>query len=206
MLKTTAGAWAFFKADAEPVAADFAQAGVLASVRDYMNRYERGAIEDWAIARAKELAAAGAGFEAAAKKAGLAVKTLGPFPINYGDIAVSMYGQTAPIFKRVESGDSPELSGVSTSEKFFTEAFSVAPGAVGEPFVLGDNILTLKVKEASSAKDDEIASISFYYPYFFQTKASTEVRDIFMKSPALKDNFSQVFFKNFQPAASSQQG
>jgi hypothetical protein len=57
----------------------------------------------------------------------------------------------------------------------------------------------LKVKEASSAKDDETGAIDFYYPYFFQSKASSEVRDIFMKSPELKDDFSKIFFKYFQP-------
>jgi peptidyl-prolyl cis-trans isomerase D len=200
VLKTAAGAWAFFRADAEPAAADFAQAPVLAFVRDYMNRREKGSIEDWAIAQAKEIAAAGVGFEAAAKKAGLALKSAGPFPINYGDLTLSIYGQSAPLFKSVSTAENAELSGASTSKKFFEAAFSLAPGAVADPFILGDNAIVLKVKEAGQAKDEETASIDFYYPYFFQSKAQAEVRDLFLKSPKLKDDFTKVFFKYFQPA------
>jgi peptidyl-prolyl cis-trans isomerase D len=205
LIKTSAGAWAFFRAESEPAAADFSQAAVLVSVREYLSRNERGVIEDWAIAKSKELASGGgAAFESAAKKAGLTVRTAGPFPLNYGDLAVSIYGQTAPMFKAIGSDATPEIAGASTNDKFLTQAFSLAPGALSEPFILGDNAVVLKVKEASSAKDDETGAIGFYYPYFFQSKVSTEVRDLFMKSPALTDNFTQIFFKYFQPAAAKQ--
>ena len=72
---------------------------------------------------------------------------------------------------------------------------------MAEPLILGDNVLVMKVKEAGLAKDTETGAISFIYPYFYQSKASSEVRDLFMKSPLLKDNFSDTFFKYFQPAA-----
>jgi len=207
VFKTSAGAWAFVRADAAASPADFTQAVVLASVRDYMNRNERGVIEDWAIAKAKEITAAGgAGFEAAAKKAGIAVKTVGPFPINYGDLTVSLYGQSAPLFKSVAAAGNADLSGASTSEKFLSSAFSTAPGAVAEPFVLGDHILVLKVKEAGSAKDDETSAIDFYYPYLYQSSASSEVRNLFLKSPLLQDDFSKIFFKYLQPAAPTKSG
>ncbi len=204
VFKTSAGAWSFFRAEAAVAPADLSQAAALASVRDYITRNERGVVEDWAIAKAKELTAAGgAGFVAAAKKAGLAVKSAGPFPINYGDLTVSIYGQSAPMFKNVVPEGSAELSGASTNEKFLTAAFSLAPGSVSEPLILGENALVLKVKEASSAKDDETGAIAFYYPYFYQSKGSAEVRDIFIKSPAFKDDFSNIFFKYFQPAATT---
>jgi hypothetical protein len=51
--------------------------------------------------------------------------------------------------------------------------------------------LVLKVKEAGVAKDGDTSVIDFYYPYFFQSGASSEVRDLFMKSPELKDNFGE---------------
>ena len=41
--------------------------------------------------------------------------------------------------------------------------------------------------------------VDFYYPYLFQSGASAEVRDLFMKSPELTDNFGDIFFKYFQP-------
>jgi hypothetical protein len=204
VFKTAAGAWAFFRADSEVAPIDLTQATAMAAVRDHMNRNERGAIEDWAVAKAKDISGAGgAGFEAAAKKAGLAVKSAGPFPINFGDLTVSIYGQSAPLFKSVGTPENTELSGASTSEKFLTTAFSTAIGAVAEPFILGDYALVLKVKEAGTAKEEETGAISFYYPYFFQSKLSSEVRDVFAKSPLLKDNFNEIFFKYFQPAAAN---
>jgi hypothetical protein len=202
VFKSSAGAWVFFKANAPVSSADFTQAPVLASVRDYMNANEKGVIEDWSIAKAKALTAAGgSGFEAAAKKAGIAVKTVGPFPLNYGDLTVSIYGQSAPLFKAVVPEGDSDLAGASTNEKFLTTAFSLAPGAVADPLVLGDNVLVIKAKEVGTAKDEDLSSIGFYYPYFMQSKASTEVRDLFVDSPSLKDNFSSVFFKYFQPTA-----
>jgi hypothetical protein len=198
VLKTAVGTWVFFKADAAIANADFAQGSSLAAVRSYLTSRERGVIEDWSIAQAKELTAAGANFSAAAKKAGVAVKSAGPFPINYGDLTLSIYGQTAPLFASLPSEG--ELAGASSSEKFILAAFSTPAGAVSEPFVLGDNVLVLKVKEAGAAKDDDIGAIDFYYPYFFQSGASSEVRDLVMKSPLLKDDFSKVFFKYFMPS------
>jgi peptidyl-prolyl cis-trans isomerase D len=200
VLKTSSGTWVFFKAEAAPIPADFSQGVVVSAVRDYITGRERGVIEDWCIAQAKSIFASGSGFEAAVKKAGSTIKSAGPFPLNYGDLKVSLYGQSAPMLKAVSTDATPELALASTSEKFLTQAFSLAPGSISEPFVLGDNVIVLKVKEAAAAKDDETGAIGFYYPYFFQSGASTEVRDLVMKSKLLKDDFSTVFFKYFQPA------
>jgi PPIC-type PPIASE domain. len=199
VMKTTEGSWIFFKCDAELAQADFAQGSVSAAVRSYLTGRERGVIENWALAQAKTLSTApGADFEKTAKKLGLAVKTEGPFPINYGSISLSIYGQTAPLFKELPTeGD---LAPAASSQKFFETVFALQPGAVAEPFVLGDNVVVVKVKEVGAAKDDETAAIDFYYPYFFQSGASTEVRDLVMKAPGLKDDFSKVFFKYFQPS------
>ena len=200
VFKTNAGSWVFFRADGPVADADFSQAAVLASVREYMNSNERGVIEDWVIAKAKTLGAAGGqGFEAAAKKAGIAVKTLGPFPLNYGDLSVSLYGQTMPMFKAMVPEGTAELAGASSNEKFLTSVFSLAPGSVADPLVIGDDVILVKVKEVGTAKDEDLGGIGYYYPYFAETKAQDEVRDLFVDSPALKDNFSPVFFKYFQP-------
>jgi peptidyl-prolyl cis-trans isomerase D len=206
VLKTAAGSWAFFKAEADPTPADLAQGSLVAAVRSYLNGRERGVIEDWAIAQAKTLSASASAFDAGAKKAGIAVKSFGPFPLNYGDLSVSLYGQTAPLFKSLDVKDNPELAGASTSEKFLSSAFSLAPGAVSEPFVLGDNVIVLKGKASETMKDDQVAMLDFYYSYFFQSGASTEVRDLFMKSPKLSDDFGEVFSKYFQPASPAKQG
>ena len=200
VLKTATGSWVFFVANDDPQAPNFNDPILLKDVRDYMNRLEKGKIEDWVIAKAKPISSASsAGFEAACKAQGLTVKTDGPFPLNYGDLQVALYGQRVPIFKPVNGADAAELAGASTSDAFLTAAFSLAPGAVSAPIVLGDYVVVLKVKEAGSALDDTSSGIELYYPYFFQQKLNTDVADLFMKSPLLKDNFAPVFFKYFQP-------
>jgi peptidyl-prolyl cis-trans isomerase D len=199
VLKTANGTWVFFRAESAPASADLTQGSALAAVRGYLTNRERGVIEDWAIAQAKELSASGANFASLAKKKGVAVKTAGPFPINYGNLSISIYGQNVPVFAAVPSEG--ELAEAPSSEKFLLSAFSTAPGAVAEPFVLGDNVLVLKVKEADAAKDEAMSSIDSFYPYFFQNGASAEIRDLVMKSPLLKDDFSASFTKYFQPAA-----
>lgn len=197
VFKTAGGTWIFFKADADPASADFSQGSVVAAAKSYLNGRERGVIEDWAIAQAK--AATASGFEAGARKAGAAIKTFGPFPLNYGDVEVSFFGQRTPLFKGIELKDNPELAGASTNEKFLTAAFSLAPGAVSEPLVIGDNVIVLKGKEAGTAKDQDLSRIDFAYLYFFQGGASQEVRDLYVKSPKLRDDFGKVFSKYFVP-------
>jgi hypothetical protein len=165
-----------------------------------MLRFDRGILEDWASSQAATLSSTpAADFEKACKAAGLEVKESGPFPLNFGDIDFVAYGQRIPLMRKIDSATAPELVGASGNEAFLTAVFSLAPGSVSKPIVLGDNIVVVKVKEAGSASDEDVASLPLYYPYFFQQKTSYEMSDIFLKSPLLKDNFMNVFFKYFMP-------
>jgi hypothetical protein len=210
VFKTSAGAWSFYRADAAAADADFSKPEVLANVREYMNRSERGVIEDWVIAKAKEISSAGgAAFKTAAKKAGLEVKSAGPFPINYGELSVYLqeYNQNIPLFKTFEGNDIPELDGASTSEQFFSTVFSLKPEALSEPIVLGDNVLVIKLKAEVSAKDEDLAGLEYMYGRLYQNQPTKQIRDRFMKSPKLKNEFFNVFFKYFysksEPAKAS---
>ncbi len=203
VLKTASGSFAFFRADDALFPADLKDASVLKDARAYMLRFERGKLEDWAIAQAKVLPEGpGAAFEANAKKASLELATAGPFPLNFADADFAAYGQRIPLFNKVNSTGAAALAQASTNEAFLTAAFSVAPGAVSKPLVLGDSVLVLKVKEAGVASEDQLSSLALYYPYFFQQKTSAELSSLFLKSPALKDNFMTVFFKYFAPKQS----
>ena len=200
VLKTLSGSWVFFKAEADATPADMADPVVLKDARAYMLRFERGLLEDWASAQGETLSATpSADFEKACKAAGLEVKESGPFPLNYGDIDFVAYGQRIPLMRKIDSAAAPELAEASGNEAFLAAVFSLAPGAVSKPIVLGDNIVVVKVKEAGAASEEDLASLSLYYPYFFQQKTSYEMNSIFLKSPLLKDNFMNVFFKYFMP-------
>jgi peptidyl-prolyl cis-trans isomerase D len=178
VLKTVSGSYLFFRAEAAPADPDFALPATLKDARERMVAVDRGKVEDFVAAKAKGFAvAAAADFAKASKAAGLVPKTAGPFPLNYGDLAlyIAEYRQSIPLLKSVSSEATPELGSASTSEKFLTAAFSVAPGSVSEPIVLGENVIVLKVK------------------------AESDSRQAFLESPLLKDNFSAVYLKNFMP-------
>jgi len=197
-LKTADGSWAIFKLEDDVLAPAFTDPAVLADARTWMMRSERGKIEDWTIAKAKTFAALPASeFDSDAKKEGIATKTVGPFSMDYGNISVNIYGQNASLFTPIPTSGSTELDSASTSDKFLTASFGLAPGAVSDPFVLGDNVFVIKVKEAGAATDDGL--VAAYYPYLFQRQIDGDVRSIFLGSPLLKDRFTDVYFKYFSP-------
>jgi len=202
VLKTQSGTYTFYRLEESPVAPVFADASVLADARSRLMQTERGKVEDWALARAKELAALPAkDFDANAKKVGATVKSAGPFSLDYGILTMNVYGQTAPLFTPVPTQGSPELSTAPYNEKFLTAAFGLAPGALSEPLVLGDNVLLLKMKEAGTKADEGMFSL--YYPYWFQTKIDDDLRTTFLASPKLKDHFMDVYLKYFTPKSGS---
>lgn len=203
VFKTLSGSYVFYRADAALIQADLADAAILKDARNYMLRYERGKLEDWVMAQGTTLSnAPAASFVAEAKKLSLPTASAGPFPLNYGDIDFAAYGQRIPLMQKVNASSAPELATASTSEPFLTAVFSLAPGSVSKPMVLGDAVIVFRVKEAGAASDEEVSSLSLYYPYFYQQKTSAELSEIFLKSPLLKDNFMTVFFKYFQPKQS----
>lgn len=203
VVKTLTGSFAFYRLEEAVKPAELSDPSLLASAKTYMNSHERGKIEDWVSAKAGNFAkGAAADFSGAAKDAGISLKSVGPFPLNYGDIAVSLYGQTMALFPALPVGEDPELEGASRNEKFLTAAFSLAPGAVSDPIVLGDNIIVLRVTEVGAALDDTTAIIPIYYPFLFQEKVDAEVRDMFLKSPKLKDEFMNAYLKYFSPKKS----
>lgn len=194
VFKTAAGSWAFFRAEAPAAEPDFNSSDTLKAVWEYMNKWERGKIEDAAILRGKDFAvdAAARGFTSAASSYGLTVRQAGPFPLAYGE---PFSGGSAALFRKL-SGEG--LEGASTSEKFMTSAFTLGAGAVSEPVLLKDAAVVLRVKEIRPADDSGVQLIEFYYPYLFAQAREIELYEKFLASPELKDNFSTAFFQIFR--------
>lgn len=194
VIKTASGSWAFFRAETPASEPDFDSPDTLKAVWDYMNKWERGRIEDAAVLRGKDLAvdAAARGFVSAAGSYGLTVRESTPFPLAYGDAFSS--GSTS-LFRKI-AGEG--LEGASTNEKFLTAAFSLPAGAVSEPLLLQNAAVVLRVKEIRPAEDTGVQLIEFYYPYLFAQAREMELYDRFLASPELKDNFSTAFFQIFR--------
>ncbi len=187
--KVPAG-WAIFRCDEAAVSPKAKDPATLASAKEYIVRFERGRMEDWAVAKANtiEADAKESSLDDAAAKAGLTKKSVGPVPLNYGDIE---------FFGSLSSQKLDELQGASTNEAFLKAAFSAKPGAFTDPVVVGDNVLVLRVVEERSADDSSTAMLDFWYPYQVSQYDQQLIRDTVMNSPKLKDNFYAVFIKNF---------
>lgn len=195
--------WAFFRINAEASKADFAQDDVKTEAKDYLYTTERGTLEGWAIAKATEFASAASasgasGFDAAARKAGYSAKKAGPFTVSSGNPSFAAYGQSIPLFEQPDTSKTPEMAQASSDEAFLTQAFSLKKDGVSKPLVLGDNVVVFRVLDDAEASDENLALVNFAFPYFQQQTVDGSIRNAFITSKRLKDQFQENFFKIFQ--------
>ena len=196
VFETATGSRAFYRLDEAPAMPDTAPGSaasgeLLASAGDYLNRYEKGRIEDWAVSQAKAFAAsASTDFAASAVAAGHTVKTTAPFPLNYGKALDIGYFS---LLGSLDTTDLPELEGADRNEKFLQTVFSLQPGAVSEPVIAAEYALVLRVKEATTVDDAELGLLEMYYPTVVQQTVSTELASAFLGDKRLEDNFMVAF-------------
>ena len=175
-----------YRADAEMVAPDFDDAEVLAAVQDYLQRYERGVIEDFYTERAAafQQRAQADGFAEAATELDVATFDSDFFPINFRNfIAVS----------RVTAPDSDALQTAPFYEEFFERAFSLDAGQVSAPIVLDDRILVLQLLEERAAESVTLDRVEAYRDYFTASALDQEMRTQVFDSDRLVDNFDEGF-------------
>ncbi|MCK7503660.1 MAG: hypothetical protein MZV70_05785 [Desulfobacterales bacterium] len=169
---------------------------MLKAVWDYMNKWERGRIEDAAVLRGKDFAvdAAARGFLSAASSYGLTVREAGPFPSATG--TPSPRGSMS-LFRRI-AGEGPGR-GFAPVRSSFPPPFSLQAGAVSEPILLQG----LRRRDPGQGDTPRrtrpgVQLIEFYYPYLFAQAREMELYDKFLASPELKDNFTTAFFQIFR--------
>ncbi len=198
VFETVSGSWAFYRVNKAAVEADLASQQIIASAGDYIKRYEKGMIEDYALKAAESfIKEAGTDFESAAATRGLSIKSTSPFPINYGGALDLGY---FALFKAFNASGLPELAGADRSETFFQTAFSLSPGKVSSAVVLNDNAIVMRVKEIVGADESSLGLIDYYYSSVLQESLSRNLADGIVKSPRLKDNFLDTFLKAFASA------
>lgn len=189
--ETIAGSWAFYRIDEAAVLADPSSDDLLRSVTEYMNRFERGRIEDWCIGKAKEFSAeAVPNFRNAALARGLQVKETNAFPLNYG--GAFNLGFFA-LLGTLDTQSNPELSGANTNETFLKTVFTLEAGQISEPVILNDAVIVARVLEIRSADESTLSLIEAYYPSIVQDSLGKELTTSIMQSPKLTDNFFSAF-------------
>jgi hypothetical protein len=182
--------WAIVRCDAAPVDPDFADSSVIAAVTSWMNANERGKIEDYFMAKAREFAslAKASGFDAACAANGVEKKTTTAFALNYG---------SSTILRQVPVSENPALASADKNETFLKAAFALPAGDVSEPVLLGTNVVVLQLLEDKAADASILELIPMYFNYYSSSWSQGSVSETFLSSKKLENNFMETYIKNF---------
>jgi len=190
VLKTASG-WSFFRAEDFAQEFDIDDPAALDRVRSYVRNFERGRMEDWAIALADDFAVLinEVGFEQALEGQDIQSRSFGPVPVNYGNI---------DLFTTLTSQSVSEISGSASNENFWRTAFSTPVGAPSQPVVQGSNVLVLVPSEEITAEESDIEGItSTYSSYWLSYMNEQSMQQYFINSPKMEDKFFDVYFRYF---------
>lgn len=182
--------WALVRCDSATVEPDFSNAQVLAAVTSYINENERGRVEDYFVAKAKEFSEAANrnGLDAACSAFGVEKKTTSSFGINYGNVS---------ILSPVPVDTATELSGAQSSETFFKTAFALSASTVSEPVLLGSNVVVLQLAEEQAADPQIAGMIPQFYDYFSRSWAQNALSSEYLKSDKLENSFLSTYLEYF---------
>ncbi len=191
VVKTSFG-WAIYRCDQPSREPDFSNTDTVEEVRYYMERYERGMIEDFMAQKANGFISEtdNTSFAAAAEDFDKEILNTGFFPINYGN-AFFLKPVAGP------SGENQQLQSAAYREDFFRVAFSTPLGEAGEPIVLEEKVVVMQPKEERNPPDSDVAIIESYYTYILQQFQQEETTEFYVNSDKLVDNFNTVFSEYF---------
>lgn len=196
--ESVSGSWVFYRIDDTVSEPEYASADLVRTVTEYINRYEKGLIEDYAVKTAEDFAAAAqADFVGTAASRSLSVKSTNSFPLNYGAALDLGYFS---LLGKLDTTGNPELAGADRNEKFLQTVFSLKAAELSAPVLLNDYAIVMRVKEISNADESALGLISAYYSGVLQESISRELAEGIMKDPKLKDNFMDTFLRVFSPA------
>lgn len=162
------GMFAIVRCNAEPALPDFESEALISNIRNYMNRNEKGLLENYIVNMAGKFveSAKASGFEKAAadfEGSSLSVETSNLFGINYGN-ASSLPTLPAQGF----------FNAVSKNESFFKKAFALKSGEISEPILAGSEVAVLTLEEEKEVdeytldrtKKDYQNQAGAWFPYY----------------------------------------
>ena len=185
----------FYRVDEAPLDADLENSETVASIRSYLNRFERGRIEDYLLAQAENFSSSaggsGSGFASEAARRGVVVQQTNSFPINYGG---AFFLKQPSIEGEAEN---TLLQTAVYNERFFTVLFSLESETISEPIVLDDAIAVFRLNEITRIEAEELEYLVSYYGYIQQQYLDQGVSDFILSSDEFEDNFTPVFTELF---------
>jgi hypothetical protein len=188
--------WAFYRVEDELAPANFDDEAVMERVRAYMRNFQRGRMEDWAIAQADEFIndALNSSFENAVGWSGRERRSFGPLPLNFGNV---------DFFTTLESFSIPgltsqEISDLSRNENFWKIAFSTPLNTPSQPFVQGSKVLVLYPVEDVELDEDKRQELIMRYNYYWVASVTEQtLQPYFKDSKKMKDNFWETYYSYF---------
>jgi PPIC-type PPIASE domain/SurA-like N-terminal domain len=183
--------WVIYKANEPAVEADRENRDDIETVRSYMERFERGTIEDYLVAEGASIRerAAEEGLENVSAEGWESGETAS-FPLNYGNIEILKPVQDA----NEESGS---FAAAAYDESVLTELFSLGQESVSQPQILEDKVYIFELKEITEADPQSLGTLDFYYAYLAQQYTESDMRAAILGSDKFEDNFDAVFSKYF---------
>lgn len=183
--------WTIYRVDESAKQPDFAAKQTIKTVRDYMNQYDQGQIEDYLVGIGNNFrdSALKSGFMAASADHNLKVYDTNYFPINYGN---------SYFLSQIKSSDgNSALSNGAYKADFLQEIFSLQLGAISKPIILDNDIVVIQPQDQRAAPKRMDTLLSTYYPQIVQQFTQTDLEQEILSSNKLVDNFQPVFFKHF---------
>ena len=192
----TPDGWSFFRIESALKPADFDDEAVMERARLYIGSYERGRMEDWAIARADEFSAdvRASGFEAAAEEWGLQWDSFGPIAVNFGNV---------DLFTSLESFSvsnitSQDFTSLSRNEDFWKTILRTPVNTPSSPLVQGGSVLVFIPTEETEADTAFIESLETMYSTWWREYVSDQlIQQYFINSEKTNDMFWETFFRYF---------
>jgi len=187
----TGSSWAFFHVNDSIQEADASDLTVMDKVHSYVRSFERGRMEDWAIAQADNFVtlANELGFEDALSQQGIGKTSFGPIPLNYGNV---------DLFTTLASQSVSELAYSSSDENFWKIAFSTPVQTPSQPIVQGSNILVLFPKDETEVEESVLENIvNTYNSYWLNYAMEQALQQHFLNSPKLEDKFIDIYLRYF---------
>ncbi|MBN2049496.1 MAG: peptidylprolyl isomerase [Spirochaetales bacterium] len=170
-------------------------------VRNYMERFERGIIEDYFLQAGEDFLSEAEtnGFESAALLRGKLYKETDYFPVNYGNLAFQFYGTAYPVFQSITvNGEINQLFQSAARDLFFLSAIhSLNEGEYSEPLILDDNIVIMECTGVKTVPDEELEMLTMVYPAAVQYWYDQDFTRLVFQSEDFEDNFNQEFTRIF---------
>ena len=184
----TPAGYAFYKVEAAPRLADFADADVLADVKTYIGAKDAGILTAYLREQANGFAQSpqtAADFATAAKNADVSVVNVGATPANIGN---SNY---LTGFSYTDSNGS--LASLSTNTEVMKNLYSLPVGSVSEPIPLNSSYVVAKITGETVLTEANSSYLRMIYPYLSQSQNQQDLIQSVFTSDKLEDNFLTVF-------------